>query len=147
MSTEQKKAKLAEYRKESPRCSFIKLNGKRCKGIASKSTGMCPSHSGFIPQLQRKGVNLAVSNDLVSLKKYLCQLAMDIRRGRVKPQVGNAVKNAVDSVVMLEDKLVMHDKLEQMTKALEQYQELGIENAELASLELEDEYKEPNNEQ
>ena len=115
-----------------------------CKGYRIVDSDFCYSHTNG--GIDKKKVNLVLSNDLMSLKKYLCQLAMDIRRGKVKPQVGNAVKNTVDSVVMLEDKLVVQDKLAEMTKALEAYQDLGIENAELASLELESEYKEDDRE-
>ena len=115
-----------------------------CKAYHIQNSDFCYAHSN--DTIVKGKVNITVSNDLMSLKKYLCQLAMDIRRGKVKPQVGNAVKNTVDSVVMLEDKLVVQAKLAEMTKALEAYQDLGIENAELASLELESEYKEDDRE-
>lgn len=111
-----------------------------CRAYHINNSDKCATHSGKF-KINGRLVDIAISNDLVSLKKYLCQLAMDIRRGKVKPQVGNAVKNAVDSVIQIEDKMQVVAKLEEMTKALEQYQDMGIENAELASLELENEFQ------
>jgi hypothetical protein len=141
MDSEQKRVKLAAYRKESPRCIFIKKNGTRCKGIASKQTNMCPSHSGFIPQLQRKGVDLVLSNDLLSLKKFLCQLAMDIKKGKIKPQVGNAVKNVTDSVIKVEEDLTLQAEMREMRILLGQADSADYEELQSLGV-LESEFKE-----
>ena len=111
-----------------------------CNSYHIKDSLFCYPHSPKEFRGHNK-VDLVVSHDLVSCQKFACQLAMDTKRGKIKPQVASVTGKLIDLVAMIEDKLITQAKLAEMTKALEAYQDLGIENAELASLELESEYK------
>jgi len=114
------------------------VNG--CNAYSQIDSDKCAAHNGL---LKRTGsiTDVTISDDVVSMKKCVCQLAMGVIRGKIKPQVGNAAGKLIDLATTIEHNLEMQQRLEEMTKALEAYQDMGIENAELASLELENEYK------
>ena len=120
-------------------CSVDGCNAYRIKGSST-----CFSHSptNKLPKGKQKNrTDLVLSNDLISLKKYLIELVLKLQRGRLKPQVANSINNLVNTMIKCTELVEIQDKIEKLTRLYEAHaNKVSIDDLDC----LEAEYNEEN---
>jgi hypothetical protein len=74
------------------KCSSIKANGQRCRGIATADSEFCPAHDPTRSEARKKSASEAArskpNRELAGLKSQLATLYDDVRESRIEPKIG-----------------------------------------------------------
>jgi hypothetical protein len=110
------------------RCSAIKANGERCKGIAKAGSEWCPAHDPARAEERHKAASKAARSkpgrELIEVKDRLRELAEDILSGeadRGRAAVAGQILNVYLRAVSVEIKQREVEELERRLEELESY--------------------------
>ena len=121
-------------------CSAIKLDGTRCKGIATSGCDYCPAHDPARADARIKAASKAARSrsapvtqtDIMVIKDALTDLYAAVLEGRVERQVGAVCAQIANSqlrAVELHRRLREQDGLEEKLDALESLLESAEESS------------------
>ena len=109
-----------------------KCNHPGCKAYSMKNRDTCYYHSDRV-RLNKAldKVDIVLSNDPLSLNKFLAQQIMLCKRGKLDPKVLNSVNNGVNTMLNIQEMVSTEAKIEKLTRIIEQYRAESIEQGQL----------------
>ena len=109
------------------RCSAIKANGERCRGIAVAQSDYCPAHDPTRAEERRRAASKAAKSrsnpGIREIKQLLKELYSDVLAGRVEPKaaaVAGQIANTQLRAIELERRVREQDELENRLDELEE---------------------------
>ncbi len=112
------------------RCSTIKANGERCKGVAIRSSEWCAAHHPDHASRRQRGASKGGQTggrgrgkgDIKEVKAWLLKLASDVEEGRIEAKDGTAVSQILNIWLRgteTERKIKEQEELEERLESLE----------------------------
>ncbi len=112
------------------RCSRIKADGERCRGMAIDASGLCYAHSPNTEEKRRaasskggkRGGRGRGNGDIKDVKAWLLKLAADVEEGRLEAKDGSVVSQILNVFlrgVEVERRVKESEELEERLEALE----------------------------
>ena len=105
-----------------------------CRAYKSKGYDKCFFHSGqaTLARNKTKASDIAVSNNLASIKNYLVSLIIQVERHKLKPNEANALNNMLNTIIKVHQITDLEDKIDKLTRAFESAnKEKGFTDLEL----------------
>jgi hypothetical protein len=111
------------------RCSAIKPDGERCRGIAATGSEWCPAHDPAREEARRRaaskgGRSRGSGGEIARLKDQLEDLASGVLSGDVERGAAIAVNQIINTrarLIELERKIHEQEVLERRIEALEEH--------------------------
>ncbi len=114
------------------RCSAIKPDGERCRGIAGRNSEWCPAHDPARADARKRNASKAArskpNRELVDIKTRLRELADDVLAGRVDrgdAAVAGQLLNTVIRALALETKVREQEEVLERLEVLEARHQQG----------------------
>ena len=122
---------MKKNRKKPQLCKTIKADGSPCNALAG-SSGFCSVHSGLVPRLER-GTDLA--GGAKEIRKFLSQIAMALKRGKMRAHDVNALVNVANCLLRCHEIIEIEVKVKNLTERMQQGTWTDEQNPDLACLE------------
>ncbi len=109
------------------RCSAIKPNGERCRGIAKAGSDWCPAHDPARAEERKRAASKAArskpSRELVEIKRELRIVIGGVLSGRIERSVGAVAFQGFNSLlkaVEVERRVKETEELEERIRQMEE---------------------------